>query len=42
MQIFRATGKEVHLKYKDTKGKTSDNTPKSPIGDLGLDINIIE
>ncbi len=42
MQIFRATGKEVHLKYKDTKGKKEEKQVKSPIGDLGIDINIIE
>ena len=40
MQIFKATGKEVHLKYKDTKNQNKQ--PKSPIGDLGIDINIID
>ena len=42
MQIFRATGKEVHLKYKDTKGKVEEKKNDSSIGDLGIDINIIE
>ena len=42
MQIFRATGKEVHLKYKDTKGKPTQKKSDSPIGDLGIDINIID
>ena len=42
MQIFKATGKEVHLKYKDTKGKPTENPKSSPMGDLGIDINIID
>ncbi len=42
MQIFRATGKEVHLKYKDTKQKSTETKNSSPIGDLGIDINIID
>ena len=42
MQIFRATGKEVHLKFKDTKGKNVPKKSESPIGDLGIDINIID
>ena len=42
MQIFKATGKEVHLKYKDTKDKKPEKPNNSPIGDLGIDINIID
>jgi len=42
-EIFKATGKEIHVKYKDGKApKEVTNTPKSPINDLGIDINIIE
>ncbi len=40
-EVFKVTGKEMHLKYKDTK-----NAPKlentSSINDLGIDINIID
>jgi len=40
-EIFKITGKEIHLKYKDEK---TNNKPekKSAIDDLGIDINIIE
>ena len=43
-EIFKATGKEIHVKYKDGKAPSKEvtNTPKSPINDLGIDINIIE
>ena len=43
-EIFKATGKEIHIKYKDGKApaKETNNVPKSPISDLGIDINIIE
>jgi DNA polymerase-3 subunit gamma/tau len=46
-EIFKVTGKEIHLKFKD--GKTVSNpssqgggNSKSPINNLGIDINIIE
>jgi hypothetical protein len=41
--LFRETGKQWHLKYKD--GKVANNKPaenNSPINNLGIDINIIE
>ena len=44
-EVFKATGKEIHLKIKDSKAagkETTTNVPKSPIADLGIDINIIE
>lgn len=46
-EIFKATGKEIHFKYKDGKTATKatssgGGTSKSPINDLGIDINIIE
>ena len=44
-EIFKATGKEIHIKLKDPKAASKDtanNTPKSPINDLGIDINIID
>lgn len=42
-EIFKATGKEINIKYKDTKNKQSTKVEKgSPIKDLGLDVNIIE
>lgn len=45
-EIYKITGKEIHLKFKDgknmSKTTTSGGTPKSPIRDLGIDINIIE
>ena len=46
-EIFKATGKEIHFKYKDGKTSTKatssgGGTSKSPINDLGIDINIIE
>ena len=44
MQIFKATGKEVKVTYKDVKGKRKGGTQntKSNMDDLGIDINIIE
>lgn len=46
-EILKATGKEIHFKYKDGKTSTKTNSSgggnaKSPINDLGIDINIIE
>ena len=44
-EIFKATGKEIHIKLKDPKAASKDNvqnTPKSPIAGLGIDINIID
>lgn len=45
-EIYKITGKEIHVKFKDGKNmqkNTNDSvTPKSPIRDLGIDINIIE
>ena len=44
-EIFKATGKEIHVKLKDPKAAnkdTTNNTPKSPIAGLGIDINIID
>ena len=44
-EIFRVTGKEIHVKLKDPKAanKSADtNIPKSPISGLGIDINIID
>ena len=44
-EVFKATGKEIHLKIKDPKAankEVANNTPKSPISDLGIDINIID
>lgn len=44
-EIFKATGKEIHVKLKDPKAASKDaanNTPKSPIAGLGIDINIID
>ena len=44
-EIFRVTGKEIHVKLKDPKAanKSADtNIPKSPIAGLGIDINIID
>ena len=40
-EIFKITGKEIHLKYKDGKQKDKPEK-KSAIDDLGIDINIIE
>jgi DNA polymerase-3 subunit gamma/tau len=44
-EILKATGKEIHFKYKDMKNvaktATQENS-KSPINDLGIDINIID
>ena len=42
-EIFKITGKEIHLKYKDLKNITKTETEKNhSINDLGIDINIIE
>lgn len=44
-EVFRVTGKEIHLKIKDSKAESKDttnNTPKPQINDLGIDINIID
>ncbi len=44
-EIFKATGKEIHIKLKDGKLASKPNTSqetKSPIKDLGIDINIID
>ena len=45
-EIFKITGKEIHVKFKDgksiSKSSSGGGTPKSPIRDLGIDINIIE
>ena len=44
-EVFKATGKEIHLKLKDPKAGNKENVnnaPKTPIKDLGIDINIIE
>ncbi len=45
-EIYKITGKEIHLKFKDgknmQKATNSGGAPKSPIRDLGIDINIIE
>ena len=44
-EIFKATGKEIHVKLKDPKAANKDaatSAPKSPIAGLGIDINIIE
>jgi hypothetical protein len=42
MQIFKATGKEVKVTYKDVKGKKKGGETKSNMDDLGININIIE
>ena len=44
-ELYKITGKEIHLKFKDVKNmaKTTNNSnTKSPIKDLGIDVNIIE
>ena len=46
-ETFKATGKEIHFKYKDSKTvakatSSGGDSSKSPINDLGIDINIIE
>ena len=44
-EIFKATGKEIHIKLKDGKlasKSVASQDPKSPIKDLGIDINIID
>ncbi len=45
-EIYKITGKEIHVKFKDgksiQKSTSGVGTPKSPIRDLGIDINIIE
>lgn len=45
-EIYKITGKEIHLKFKDgrnmSKATSGGGTPKSPMRDLGIDINIIE
>ena len=43
-EIFKATGKEIHIRYKDGKNPVKEQNvePKSPIKDLGIDINIID
>lgn len=46
-EIFKATGKEIHFKYKDGKNAIKSTSSgggitKTPINDLGIDINIIE
>ena len=41
-EIFKATGKEIHIKYKYGKSKETQEKSKSSINDLGIDINIIE
>ena len=43
-EIFKITGKEIHIKFKDGKvaNKPATQETKSPIKDLGIDINIIE
>ena len=43
-EVFKITGKEIHLRYKDGKciNQVEQNKPKSPIDSLGIDINIIE
>jgi DNA polymerase-3 subunit gamma/tau len=42
MQIFKATGKEVKVTYKDLKGKKKGGVQNTKMDDLGIDINIIE
>ena len=45
-EIFKITGKQVHLKYIDMKNsnqnKTESNNSSNPISNLGIDINIID
>ena len=44
-EIFKATGKEIHIKFKDGKAASKPTVAqetKSPIKDLGIDINIID
>lgn len=42
--LFKETGKQWHIKYKDAKAtnQVSSNTNENPINSLGLDINVIE
>lgn len=43
-EIFKITGKQIHLKYKDLKkeGNKAENNSQSSINDLGININIID
>ena len=42
--LFKETGKEWHIKFKDAKmiKQVSSSTNENPINNLGLDINVIE
>lgn len=41
--IFKVTGKDIHVKYKDLKATGNTETiANNPINDLGIDINIID
>lgn len=41
-EIFKTVGKEINVKFKDSKRKEKVETKENPIKDLGMDINIIE
>ncbi len=44
-EVFKLTGKEIHLRYKDLKESSNNpntNTSSNSINNLGIDINIIE
>ena len=45
-EIFKITGKEIALRYKDLKNSSNQeaqaNNSINPISDLGIDINIID
>ena len=39
--VATVTGKDIHLKFKKNN-QTESSAPKSQLGDLGIDINIID
>lgn len=41
-EIFKETGKEIHVKYKDGKTVAKQEKKDNQIGNLGIDINIID
>lgn len=41
-EIFKAVGKEINVKFKDSKKKEKIDNNENPIKELGMDVNIID
>ena len=41
-EVFKITGKEINFRLKKSESQGNSSKSKSPISDLGIDINIID